>query len=423
MKRAMALAAVLTMCIGVTSFIGGQGDTRTGNQSDVYAVTYNPYGDVNWGTVNKLKSQTHDHIDSHGDTFATGYDDAGYDAMSWSHYSGCYPLTATASCTGWCNGRRWPAETNGLTNAPAISGMTNLVLYTPGSEECGVLDDATLPNPGPYLIRHMFSLFMTDYLEGEGCATCGTGANAGLPVAQNPDGIPASDIYHTEGELITMIKARGGFAVLNHSTRPFSEAATTHAAIDGFEVYTNFYALRDEFNGDTVFGDAIIEHWDNFLGINPRIWGFAVNDHYGPSTAIAGASSPVGAITTATRDRGYITVLSTGTDDLTAYEAAVRAGAFFAVEDVVFPKDGGPDITDISVADGTITITTAAADETITWYANGTTSVGTGVALDLSALGADTYTYVRAEVVDAESRRVWVQPFTIQKPGQVRLVP
>jgi len=422
-RKTLLLTAALAMCLGTTSFIGRSDDLSTKRITDAYVVKYNPYANVNWGTVNKLKSQTHDHIDGYGDTFATGYDDAGYEVMAWSHYSGCYQTTGASTCTGWCGARRWPAETNGLTNAPAISGMSNLVLYTPGAEECGLLDDATLPNPGPYQIRHLFSLFLTDYLEGEGCAACGTGANAGLPVAQNPYGIPAADIYHTEGELITMIKARGGFAVLNHFSRNFTEASTTHAGINGIEVYNNLLALKDDFNVNTVFTDSFIANWDKFLANNPRIWGFAVNDHFGPSTTIAGASSPYAAVTTATRDRGYLTVLSTDTDDLDAYETAIRAGAFFAVVDGVFPKDGGPDITDISVADGTITITTAAADETITWYANGTTTVGTGVTLDLSALGADTYSYVRAEVVDAESRRVFVQPFTIKLPGNGRLVP
>jgi len=379
-------------------------------------VTYDPYGLVNWATTERILWQTHDHEDGQtGSDFVTPNDTAGYEAFTFSHYSGGY-VAATGSCLGWCSTRRWPADSNGVDDAPLISTLTNIEYYVPGAEEVGLLESGSV-------IQHLFSPFLTTYIEGEGCSTCGGG---GSPVGQNPDGIPANQIYDSTQAAIDMIAAFGGIPVLNHPTSSFATYSSL-TGLGGIEMYNNLFDLRDACTATNIA--TMQANWDEFLeNVSPVLWGYSVNDHFGPSTDTLVQTCGVGdppatepTLTAANLDRGRMEVLTTART-LAAHRTAVERGAFFPIKDGEATKGAGPSIIDIEVRPDSIIITTAAADETVTWIGNGST-ITDGVSVDTFTLtlgpATNSIAYVRANVVDAEGRIVYVQPFTLGTNRQV----
>jgi len=142
--------------------------------------------------------------------------------------------------------------------------------------------------------------------------------------------------------------------------------------------------------------------WDRLLtDRNTKIWGFAVNDWYGPW---AGSDEPY-------IDSGKIIVL---TPDYTMeqYRASLEKGAFFAIFDWATPranKNKYPTINEIVIDANRIFLDTSAH---VTWIANGDT-VAFGNTLDLSTLLPEkAYKYVRAEVSNSLGT-VFTQPWTL----------
>jgi len=413
--RLILLLIIAALCMG-TGFVGSKGSHTGGKPANLYAVTYNPYAGVDLTTANRQKTSIH----SHPEDTAADYDAAGYEAMTWSHYSGGYSTGGgPCVCKGWCNGRAWPAEDNAISNAPAISGMTNLLFYILGSEETGL-------NAVGGGNSHTYSLFMEEYIMGPGCPTCNSGGPLGIVATCNPTIDPAN-VYvgNTSNgmtlDLLDTVKEvdPSAFLMIAHPTSVIG-AYTNLTQVGGIAIYNNLYGLQDEFNADTVFQDAFRVAWDAVLStFSPKIWGISSNDHKGPSLPLVGSTPPYPVITTANRDAGYIVVLSPGTT-YAEWETSFRAGAFFSMKDAQFPKEGGPNVETITVTDTTISLTTTDDDETLTWRANNgeilDTDVGpAGFSFDLSALAhRPDYTYVRATLVDAQGRKTWVQPFSVQ---------
>ncbi len=368
-------------------------DTLHANQ-----VTRNPYRAVHWETTERITWQTHDHEDGQSPTDFVGPNDtAGYEAFTWAHYSGGY-AAAGGACVGWCSSRRWPAESNGVDDAPLISSLTNIDYYVPGAEEIGLLESGSV-------ITHLFSPFLTTYIEGEGCSTC----DEGEPVGQNPDGIPANQIYDSTQAAVDMIATFGGIPVLNHPTGSFGTYSSL-TGMGGIEIYNNLFSLNDDCSGTAIA--TMQANWDEFLeNVSPSIWGYSANDHFGPSTdPFVQSCGTRPELTAANLDRGKMEVLTTART-LAAHRIAIDRGAFFPIVDGQTSKGGGPSITNIAVSPSSIIITTSADDETVTWIGNGAT-IGTGMTLTLG-VATDAVGYVRANVVDAEGRIVYVQPFTL----------
>ncbi len=374
-----------------------------------YSVSYNPYGSVAWETTLRCQSQHHDHASTA--SRITALSEAGYCAVTYMTYSGAYQAQTAAAWVsagmpdpdpgvplGWGEYRRWPPEEHG---APALP-LNSLLFYLPGAEESGLRPDGGHTN-------HMHSLGLTQYLEGVGCGSCGHLRSAVRN--HNPLGLPEAQRYATDSELVAKATALGAIMTLNHPNGLpwyFDAIEPFPAAV---EIYSNYHASYDEGCGSSFIA-RFKAVWDHVLETkSARIWGVAVNDW---SSAWTPLGDPAIAcwpqITEANRDRGKLQVLLTSYD-LTAYMAAFAAGAFFAIEENNAIKSAYPTVTSIAVADNQIAISTAQADETITWIGNGQV-IGSGASLPLDRLPANL-AYARAEIDDGEGRVVYTQPFEL----------
>lgn len=372
----MRTLAALALLLG----IGTSGPSTARYQ---YAVTNNPYAGVTWATTLRCQTQTHDHINTAG--MVQAYDTAGYCGVTFMDYSGGYATDGT--CIGWCGERYWPATDFG---APAINTLTNVKLYLPGAEEIGLLASGSQS-------AHVGSPFMTAYLEGYGCATCGPGGTA-VPA------VPAGTRYTDSQQLIDLVNANGGWSVLNHP------AGWDLSRFKAVEVFNNYHQLRDEKNGTTQVA-TMRAIWDTHLDMrSARIWGVAVNDHYGPNVVPGTVDAATPALTATNIDRGKIQVF-TADYALATVQAAFEAGAFVAVNDNAATKGAYPQITGVTVSAASIVIATQDA-ATVRWYSRGLL-VGTGNTLSLAL--PPSLRYVRAEIEDTAGRVVYVQPFELAR--------
>ncbi len=374
-----------------------------------YSVSYNPYGAVEWGTTLRCQSQHHDH--AYTADRITALSEAGYCAVTYMTYSGDYRAQPVQSWldagmpnpdpgvpAGWGGYRRWPPDAHG---APALP-LNSLLFYLPGAEEVGLRPDGGHTN-------HMHSLGLTQYMEGVGCNSCGYLGSA--VHNDNPLGLPDAQRYATDSELVAKATALGAIVTLNHP----NGLDWYYDGIDPFpaavELYNNFHAAYDEGCG-TQFIARFKAVWDHVLQVkSARIWGVAVNDWNSAWTPLG--NPPIACwpqVTEANRDRGKLQVLLTSYD-LPAYMTAFAAGAFFAIVENNAVKAAYPTVTGIAVTSNQIAITTAQADETVTWVGNGQV-IGSGPSLLLDGLPAGL-AYARAEIDDGEERVVYTQPFEL----------
>ena len=385
----------------------------TGASAAGYSVVYNPYASVNWGTTLRCQSQHHDH--AYDAAKITALSNAGYCAVTYMTYSGDYkptPVDAWIAAgfpnpdpgvpTGWGGYRRWPAEAYG---APALP-LNSLQFYLPGAEDIGLRADGGHTN-------HMFALGLTTYMEGVGCTSCGHLQSA--VHNNNPFGLPEGQIFATDSEFVAKATALSAIVTLNHP----AGAPATFDGINPYpaaiEMFNNYHTTYDQGTCGTNFAAQFIAAWDHVLQVkSPRIWGVAVNDWNSAWTPLGTSSVACWPpITLQNRDRGKLQVLLPSYD-LASYLAAFRAGAFFAVVEDNEIKAAYPTVTRIDTTYNSISITTAAGNETVTWIGNGAV-VATGFSLDLSNLPADLV-YARAEINDGQGRTVYTQPFSLGAP-------
>ncbi len=375
-----------------------------------YSVSYNPYGSVDWGTTLRCQSQHHDH--AYLPDRIVALDAAGYCAVTFMNYSGKYRPSSQAELdalgnpnpdpgqpVGWGPPRRWPPTSYG---APALP-LTNLKLYLPGAEEDGLYVNGSGG-------KHVQSMFLTTYIEGSGCPTCGIG---GIPVATNVNGLPASQIHSNSQELIDRVVENGGHATLNHP----GGAPYTYQGYNRFgsvEMYNNFWRNVDDLAGNNTFSNQFMAVWDYLLQHkSARIWGVAGNDWFSAWTDLGQTYEPASfypAVTEQNRDRGKLQVLLSAYD-LDSYRTAFEAGAFFAIVENNAIKAAYPTVSNIAVAPASIAIATVAGTEAVEWIGNGVV-VGSGPSLSLSDLPAGLV-YVRAEIDDDQGRTVYSQPFSL----------
>ena len=375
-----------------------------------YSVSYNPYAAVVWGTTLRCQSQHHDHAYSADRILAL--DAAGYCAVTYMTYSGKFRPSTQAELdalgnpnpdpgkpVGWGPPRRWPPPSYGAPELP----LTNLRFYLPGAEEDGLYANGS----GNI---HIQSTFLTTYIEGSGCLTCGIG---GRPVATNLNGLPASQVHANSQELIDRIVENGGHATLNHPGGAPS-AYQTYNGFGSVEMYNNFWRNVDDLAGANTYSDQFIAVWDYLLQHkSPRIWGVAGNDWFSAWTSLGQTYTPASffpPVTAQNRDRGKLQVLLTSYD-LASYRAAFEAGAFFAIVENNAIKAAYPTVSNIAVSPTSISIATVAGTETVEWIGNGVV-LGAGSTLSLSDLPVGLV-YVRAEIDDGQGRTVYSQPFSL----------
>lgn len=389
-------------------------------------IAYNPYGQVDWSTTLRCQSQHHDHLKTGG--AVSKHDDAGYCAITWMDYGGACVASTGAEWDalgrpdpdpgqpyGFYGYRRWKPTDHG---APALPGAyTNMKLYIPGAEEVGLTDDGSV---------HVYSLGLIEYIDGSGCTNCAPTDIIGCPgctansVSSCGTVADTGHTYSTRQELIDLISTLGGSPIIAHSGGQYPR-------LSGREFYNNLFALQDAGNGDTANTDAYMAAWDlandNAGG---GIWGVAVNDRYGANPLLADGNDPGPCGATGgcedpsyggnfmgpqDIDRGKLQVLIDAYDWQT-YVTAWNAGAFFAIVENNATKSSYPDVTSITTTPSSVTITTMAGTETVTWVGTGGVTVGTGMTLDFTTLAAGM-TWVRAEVADGAGRTLYTQPFSL----------
>ncbi len=323
----------------------------------------NPYREVDWRSVQRVKTQFHDHITNQ--QRLTAYDRAGYQAVSLFNYSG-----DPEHDSGWRE-RRWPPRE--WLSKEFRDSLQNIVLFFPNAEEVG--------------FQHMTSPFLQRYVE------------RWIP---EPEAIRQTYHYASGQGLIDLIHRWGGMAFLAH---PWEEPSR-YADLEGYdavEVY-NAYA-RSKGRADRE--RRLVEFWDRRLEENPELLGVAVNDWFGPFFDELDRNH---------RPRPDATLLDSGktivlVSELTpaAFREAVRRGAMFAIKDLGKVKDRYPRIEAVVVDRDTIRLETR---ETVRWIANGV-RVGVGKALAWRQLPMHAR-YVRAEVSNAEGSVVFTQPFALR---------
>lgn len=326
-------------------------------------VSYNPYAEVDWALDLRLKAQHHDHVGNRPEMILA-YDRAGYDVVSLMDYSG-----NPAMSYSWTE-RIWPPER--FVPKWVMDSLVNVKLFVPNAEEIGIR-------------AHLTSPFLTTYIEGGSDQAPWkvewqySSMEEAFDVIRNYDGIPC--IAHPWTVSYTTIK--GTFCVEIYTA--FAAAGSTYLKVPWFQG-------RDP--------DELVKAWDYALQYNQRIWGIAVNDHFGPQHR---GSLPDDII-----DSGKILVLAKEAT-LRAYRDAFERGAFFAIEDRGAIKDQYPQVFSIRT-DGysSIIIDSSGA---VVWKSHGQI-VGEGPVLDLQTLPHKAR-FVRAEI-RSESGVVYTQPFSLR---------
>jgi hypothetical protein len=362
--------------LGLLSGAGLLGRAAAGVKSGApLRVVDNPYAGIDWTRGLRLLAQHHDHVQT-GEANYRAYDAAGYGALTVIHYSG---LRSHASA--WTE-RKWPIGPRlgkYASNEAFLSTCRNLKILIPGAEEIG--------------FHHITSPFLTTYIERwEGASDAG----------RQP--------WHydsTQG-CLDLIQRYGGLAILAHPCfYPQAEYAKLRNYL-GIEIYNAFYPFQ--FKHGKLAEDLNLKFlslWDFLLtNVSPRIWGFAVNDWYGPCPFSKAAAATDPDIV----DSGKIEIFL---DEPTpgAYRQALVQGRFFAVVDRGLRKGGFPRIERIEAGPDRIAIE---ADGEISWLADGGKKCASGPQLLLAELPLRS-TYVRAEI-RKENSLVYSQPFILGAP-------
>ena len=331
-----------------------------------------PYAEVDWYTDVRLKAQHHDHFgaDSVG---ILAYDQAGYDVLSLMDYSG-HPTAPYA-----LRHRLWPPSQ--FVEPWVSSSLQNVRLFVPNAEEVGLA------------LFHMTTPFLDQYIE----AASGT-VPADAQAAEYYRRTLNASRYSTVDEAFELVRRFGGVPCLAHPrTIPYDHITGVFCT----EIYTAF----EEASGGLTRG-SLLPHWDAALARNQKIWGIAVNDHFGPGRTHAGVRAEG-------MDSGKIVVLA-HTADLESYKDAFTRGAILAVKDLGLVKDLVPDVYEISVATDHVHIETPGE---VTWIAHGAVAAH-GSTLYFSELRPG-WRYVRAEIGSTNGSVVYTQAFSVRPRGDV----
>ena len=342
---------------------------KFGNTNCAFKVSYNPYEVVDWTSWQRCLSQQHDHT-SVTESRIRAYDEAGYQAVPLMHYSGVQSLEYTS------RERLWPLS-EFLKEYPSdeafLETTQNLKFFIPSMEEVGR--------------HHMTSPFLTTYLE-----------------LWERNFSPNRQVwnYFSNQNLIDKIIQFGGLPIIAHPTEKlgFYRKLNNFNAIEIYNAFFDYRFRTGEFRRDQ--NQHFLEVWDDLLTYkSTKIFGYAVNDWYGPYNLEVKESHPQ------TYDSGK-TLVMLETYSLESYRRSLEAGAFFAIKDHGFEKGLYPQINKIEVDEQSITL--EVTDGEVNWSFCGEV-IQQGLSFDLSHL-PHNLNYIRAEVVN-ENSTIYIQPFSL----------
>jgi len=339
-----------------------------------YVVSYDPYADVAWSLWHRALAQHHDHMGRLLLDRIRAYDEAGYNVIVPLDYAG-----KSSGLPTYCNYRLWPVHKflRGFdSDEQVLAALNNIKLFVPGMEEIGC--------------HHVTSPFLTTYIE-----------------LWEPERCPTKQPwqYETTQECIDLINKYGGLAIIAHPTA----RAGLYKDLNnyrGIEIFNAYYyqqwLMEQGYPGSINYIDHFQAVWDFLLMYkDTKIWGFAVNDWFGPWKDPGESYS----------DSGKILVMIP-TYSMNAYRRSLEAGCFFAIQDWGQGKQNKnkyPAVASIKVTGSSITIDT---DGDVTWIANAE-KVAQGNAINLTDLPPEKgYKYVRAQVSNAYGT-VYTQPWSI----------
>lgn len=367
MKRSIGflLAGIYSFCFLQCSHeVNKFSDFKTSLQ-----VSYNPYEAVEWLTWKPCLSQHHDHVKTSEERIRD-YDAAGYQAIALLDYAGVKSKPFTHRNRIWPFTKFFPKYHS---EAEFMATAQSLKFFFPSMEEVGV--------------HHMTSPFMVRYVE---------------LWEKGADSFQQSWQYRNEQELIDEINRYDGLAVIAHPRRGFGFYRRLHG-FHGIEVYNAFFQYQYKAGKDKENMNAhFVTIWDDLLAYkSSRIFGFAVNDWYGPFNKDVQHSDPD------VYDSGK-TLVMVPEFTLPAYRRSIESGAFFALKDTGREKGHLPAILGISVSGESIHIDTDGGQ--IVWIFCGEV-MEEGADFHLNALPHNV-NYIRAEVRN-NSGTVYVQPFSL----------
>jgi hypothetical protein len=340
---------------------------ESGNEA--YEVLYNPYEGVDWENWKYCLAQHHDHVDTIVDKL-TSYDNAGYNVLNLMHYAG------DENNSDYRRERIWPFEAYfSFSSADTYySKSKNLKLFIPAMEEVG--------------FEHLLSPFMEQYI-----------------ARFDPSVHQRKEHYHYSStqEALDLIADFGGFGIIAHPTSRWQH----YASLDNFrgiEIYNAYYEYKNKIHATPEnYNSNFLIVWDILLRTkSTKIWGFSVNDHFGPYNykSLRNGNEEI-------FDSGKIMVMVPDYDP-GSYKTSLSNGSFYAIHDYGFEKNRYPMISSVGVDESSITIETDAQD--VRWFYC-RQEISMGRKLDLGSLPRGM-NYVRAEVTN-ESGKIFLQPFSI----------
>jgi hypothetical protein len=339
-----------------------------------YVVNYDPYADVDWNLWHRALAQHHDHIGRLSLDRIIAYDNAGYNVIVPLDYAG-----KRSRGTTYCSYRLWPVYKylRGFnSDEQVLAALNSIKLFVPGMEEIGC--------------DHIASAFLTTYIE-----------------LWEPQYSPTKQQwqYETTQECIDLINQYGGLAIIAHPTA----RAGLYMELNnykGIEIFNAYYYQRSLLKQEYPNEPDNIGHfqavWDFLLMYkDTKIWGFAVNDWFGPWKDPGESYS----------DSGKILVMVPAYT-LADYRSSLEKGCFFAVQDWGKGRDNKgryPIVSRITVSGQSIFIDT---DGAVSWIANGQ-KIAEGNSLNVWQLApAEAYKYVRAQISN-DYGTVYTQPWSI----------
>ncbi len=339
-----------------------------------YTITYDPYKDVDWDRCHLALAQHHDHMGRLSIERIKAYDRAGYNVIVAMDYAG-----KRSGGNAYCDYRLWPVHkylAGFDSDEQVLATLNNIKLFIPAMEEIGC--------------HHMTSPFLTTYIE-----------------LWEPDYCETQQIWHYQSsqQCIDLINKFGAMAVIAHPI----EKVSTYMGLQGYrgiEIVNAYFYRKRLLEKDSPDCPNYLEHfrsvWDYLLTYkDTKIWGFAVNDWYGPYREDEQAWI----------DSGKILVMISEYS-LEEYRAALENGRFFSIHDRAEQrrdKNKYPIILDIIADKNSIFIDT---DGTVNWIANGQ-KIAEASAIDLKELPLTmSYRYVRAEIIN-EYGTVFTQPWSV----------
>jgi len=339
-----------------------------------YTITYDPYQGVDWDGWLWALAQHHDHMGRLSLDRINAYDQAGYNVIVALDYAG-----KKSRGTTYCDYRLWPVHKylSGFnSDQQVLSIMNNIKLFIPSMEEIGC--------------HHITSPFLTTYIE-----------------LWEPDFCDSREQWHYENtqQCIDLINLYGGMAIIAHPTASV-DAYMIWQGYQGIEIVNAYYYRQWILEQENECCLNYIEHfqmvWDHLLTHkDTRIWGFAVNDWYGPWREDEEPWIDCGKILVVVPEYS-----------INAYRNSLEKGCFFAIHDwaaLKQDKNKYPVVIGIVVTGHSISIQT---EGQVTWIANGE-QIAYGHTISLGQLSfQQRYRYLRAEISN-DYGTVYTQPWTL----------